>query len=72
MQGNMQAISPTVKSVVNVHEQELSKAPLKETRQPILLCHVIKHQDTKEPIKVSETVKEFLDDNVNEIDDEKH
>ena len=37
-----------------------------------ILGPVIKHQVTKEPIKVSETVKEFLGDNVNEIDDEKH
>ena len=38
-----------------------------------ILGHVIKHQATKEPIKVSETADEVLGDNVNnEVDDEKH
>ena len=32
-----------------------------------ILGHVIKHQVTKEPIKVSETADEVLGDNVNEV-----
>ena len=32
-----------------------------------ILSHVIKHQVTKEPIKVSETADEVLGDNVNEV-----
>ena len=37
-----------------------------------ILGHVIKHQVTKEPIKVSETADEVVGDNVNEVYDEKH
>ena len=37
-----------------------------------ILGHVIKHQVTKEPIKVRETADEVFGDNVNEVDDEKH
>ena len=51
----------------------LRKRPLDDAKfEYKILSPVIKHQVTKEPIKVSETAYEVLGDNVNEGDDQMH